>query len=205
MFTRSSFLLLGYFSCSASAAQCTMDESQDTLSASMPFSVCVTSSGYDCSEDCQKKLEQYASVAGSYNCTLFNGKTMKQAVDEVVELYGKHCGTQEGDETSGGGDQCTMDESQELASAAMDFNGGCVTASGFDCSEDCQNKMGEFASVAGSIDCEIDGTNTKNAMAGYVELYNTHCDTNVDASGAHGYSAAHYMLAILVPMALLCL
>ena len=138
MFTRSSFLLLGYFSCSASAAQCTMDELQEFMSrvvtpASTSFNVCVTSSGFDCSKDCRNKLREYSSVTGSIDCEI-DGTNHKNAMDDIVESYNTQCGT----------------------------NGG--------------------ASGTGSAS-----------------------GTNGDASGSHGYSAAHYMLAILVPMALLCL
>ena len=116
--------------------------------------------------------------------------------------------------------ECTTDQLMEInsqehqrAAAAMaictttDFEGN------YDCSEKCQNTLKEYTNLV--ADCTSNGTSSLR-QAGYefIEQYNTQCGTNVgtvlsdaspESSGAHGYSAAHCMLAILVPMALLCL
>ena len=91
-----------------------------------------------------------------------------------------------------------------VTSASTSFN-VCVTSSGFDCSKDCRNKLGEYSSAAGSLGCGANGETLKQAVDDIVEVYDDQCGTNGGASGSHGYPAAHYMLAILEPMALLCL
>ena len=151
--TRSSFLLLGFLSRSAYAAECTIDELSVTeyQSAAIAATACFTSSEssdgiYDCSEDCQNTLEEYANFEFS-DCTIGStgmtlGESVTTGVDQTMELYNTQCETNLGN------------ASKTNVNDSSDTNGG---------------------------------------------------DNNSESSGAHGYSAAHCMLAILVPMAFLFL
>ena len=153
MSTRSSFLLLGFFSRSAYAAECTADDLSELTSQFDSFQECTLEAEensveeYCADESCKNKILMLSNSEYPDCTSAADGQQVDAVlgprVDELLFVYNNACNT-------------TMERS-------------VVT------------------SESGNME---ESTEDNNSPA---------------STGAHAYSAAHYMIAMLVPMALLCL
>ena len=149
MSTRSSFLLLGFFSRSAYAAECTADDLSELTSQFDSFQECTLEAEdveeYCADESCQNKILMLSNSEYPDCTSAADGQQVDAVlgprVDELLVVYNNACNT-------------TMERS-------------VVT------------------SESGNMEESTEDNNS--------------------SSGAHAYSAAHYMIAMLEPMALLCL
>lgn len=124
--------------------------------------------------------------------------------------------------------ECKWSDVLEIKSGA--FTDDCTAPNGdISCRNDCRTKLDDFVANFEPTDCTVNGESFGESFEDLVVAqYNKACDTNVtrsdanktneddasnskldgknpQSSGAHGFSAVHYLLAILVPMALLYL
>ena len=185
MSTRS-FLLLGLASSSAYAAQCTADASTGFTQVMSSHTNCLLQSlreesieEYCVKDECREKLEEMINFEFP-DCTIGGQKLETMfgpSVDQLLGSYNRNCNTKmvRGDSSNTDGG----DKTGKNGADATDTNGSGATDTG----DDVNDTPGGDETDTGNDASEIDS----------------------ESSNAHGYSVAHYMTAILVPMALLCL
>ena len=172
MSTRSSFLLLGFFSRSTYANECSLFDMLNFQKQTIePYKGCLVKSMWaglnpPCA-GCGNEAEKLANTDYSFpiGCTTINGRSIRGNFEPLVaDLLATHnsaCRTN----VKRGGTDTKVDEPTPTGDI---------------------KKFEPSGTVDESSDTKVD-------------------DKSPASSGAHGYSAAHYMLAIFVPMAVLFL
>ena len=189
MSLRSSFLLLVFFTRRSFAVDCVPDDLIGYMRPLGAFNGCKRQSrrqtaGFCANEKCRNHLEKIASYEFP-DCTGAKGPTAEEHfgpyVENMLDDYNTECGT---NVSRGASSDTKVDESSDTK---------VDEASSTKVDEPTDAKVDEptEAEVDESSDTKVDDASTTKV--------------GDDSSGAPGYSAAHYMLAILVPMALLCL